>query len=150
MEELKNFFTEEIAESFINGTATEEVKVLLISIYKKVFRKDVSNGCNQCTTDAFFELYNLYKSNEELFVKRFTCLYALKAGAVLMIFGDTDTICTKDNVTDELAELHLSANPECISQFERYPDNYQEIIAEKAVATVEETQPEPKAKKASK
>lgn len=138
MEALENFFTEEIATSVIEGSASEEIKSIIESVYKKVFRKNVAYSCKQCFTDAFFEAYNLWKTNNELFNKLFICEYALKYGVVLSIFGDTETMAVRTNLTNELAEFHLRSNPNCIIEFESYPSDYLDRLEVEPVEPVQE------------
>lgn len=136
MEKLENLFMPEINESIINNSVSEDIKTIIKSVYKAVFRKEVNETCVNCFTDAYFELYHLYKSNTEKFNNLFYCNYTLESGAVLMIFSDASTIATKDNLTDDLAELHLHENPNCINQFSSYPEDWKERV-EKRFAIVE-------------
>jgi hypothetical protein len=126
MTEFNKFFTDEIAKSVIEETATEEVKEIIVGIYKKVFRKDLLISCKQCFADGFFELYNFWKSNEALFLELFDCEYSLRAGVLLQLFGDTSDMATKDNITNALAEKHLKENPACIQWFEKAPEDWYE------------------------
>ena len=129
MENFKKFFTEKLAEKIILATVSDEVKYLIRSIYKKVFRKEINETCNSCFTDAFFELYNLYKADKEKFSELFECEYEMRYGAMLSEFSNTETICTRNNVTNKLAEHHLRINPACIDQFEVFPEDWMERIA---------------------
>lgn len=50
-----------------------------------------------------------------------TSKYALKAGVLLQAFSDVSKTCTNANITDELAEWHLSHNPGCVIYFAVMP-----------------------------
>lgn len=47
-------------------------------------------------------------------------LYELKAGAILYD-NDSTKVCTKHNLSNELAEYHINKNPEIIVKFSKYP-----------------------------
>ena len=128
MKNLENFFTPEIIESVINNSVSEDIKLIIKSVYKAVLRKEINETCSNCFTDAFFELYNLYQRDVQKFNALFESEYSLEYGAVLSLFSDVSTIATKDNITNELAELHLHANPNCISQFSAYPEDWEERV----------------------
>jgi len=47
--------------------------------------------------------------------------YLLKPGVLLQAFGDASKTCTNANLTDELAQWHLSQCPEKAKYFARIP-----------------------------
>ncbi|MFZ4412448.1 MAG: hypothetical protein ACOYOV_05130 [Bacteroidales bacterium] len=128
MESLDSIFREKIAESIINNTISEEIKQIIKAIYKKVFRKEINETCSSCFADAYFELYNLMKSDNQKLIALINCEYELRYGAVLCLFSDTSSLATRNNLTNELAELHLKENPNCIDQFEVFPEDWKERI----------------------
>lgn len=128
MNNFNLFFTEEISNTIVNQTVSEEIKEVVKSIYRKVFRKEMNASCSNCFTDAYFELYNLWKSDIAKFTALFTCEYQLKFGEVLSEFGSSENIATRVNMTNELALMYLSINKGNARLFEVLPDNWEDQL----------------------
>lgn len=96
------------------------------ALYKLGFREDLNKSCSECWFDAYVLLM---KSDEEAFIRKEESLFELRAGALLLDRkgGDSQKMCTRVNLTDELALYHLKANPLYIEYFSRYPTNWKEL-----------------------
>ena len=128
MNNFNLFFTEEVSDSIIKQTVSEEIKEVVKSIYRKVFRKEMNATCSNCFTDAYFELYNLWKSDIKKFTALFNCEYQLKFGEVLSEFGSPDNIATSVNMTNELAVHYLSVNKGNARLFEVLPEDWEQQV----------------------
>ena len=128
MNNFNLFFTEEISNTIVNQTVSEEIKEVVKSIYRKVFRKEMNASCSNCFTDAYFELYNLWKSDIAKFTALFTCEYQLKFGEVLSEFGSSDNIATRVNMTNDLAIMYLSINKWNARLFEDLPEDWEQQV----------------------
>lgn len=99
------------------------------SIYVAVTHRKLNKGCNDCWLDAFILLT---KTNIEKLKSMGTRQFELKTGALLVDVecGDNSKLASHHNLTDELALYHLATNPKCISKFAKYPENYEQLVAE--------------------
>lgn len=96
------------------------------ALYEGVMRKPLS-GCINCKADAFIELMAIKpKERKSVMESKFK----LKAGVLLYDFNDSSNNATNANLTDELALKHLSKDKNKIKFFEKYPENWQELIEE--------------------
>lgn len=93
---------------------SEERNSKIRAVYKTLTGESVSS-CRTCLLEA---LLIINKRNE-----MGPCKYLLKEGARLVAFGDYSKNCTNRNITNELAEWHLSHNPTCARLFARMPES---------------------------
>lgn len=64
-------------------------------------------------------------------MSKIECDFELLAGAVLKdVNGNMDFLCSNANITNDLALYHLKSNPNCIDQFQKLPDDLEEILEE--------------------
>lgn len=122
------FFCHDLGNRALNHQLTDAEKEKISETYRKVYRLNMKQGCNNCFSDSFFELFNLYKSNRSGFYDRFNCEYALKAGAVMTMNSDMDLTVTNHNLTNALAEAHLRENRAKIRFFQRLPEDWESRI----------------------
>lgn len=123
------FFCHDIGNRALNHQLTDDEKAKIAETYRKVYRMEMKRGCNNCFSDAFFELYNLYTRDKTGFYDRFNCEYALKAGAVMTMIDNMDLTVTNHNLTNSLAEAHLRQNRAKVRYFQRLPDDWEQRIA---------------------
>lgn len=93
------------------------------------FGKKPNRNCSDCWFEAYIELTRtpMEKINER------SAEFDLRAGAILfdVVAGDRSKMCTRRNLTTELALYHLRTNPDCIRLFSKYPADWQQrAIAE--------------------
>jgi hypothetical protein len=88
----------------------------IVSLSKYFLNKTVGvGGCSNCVFDAYFELINL----KEIIMET---NYRLRAGVILRdVNGDSSKMMSNANLTDELAQYHLTSNPKCAKFFEKIP-----------------------------
>lgn len=72
-------------------------------------------GCSSCAMDAYLELMRIKNTSME--EKK----YELRAGA-LLYDRETDSHFSNFNITDEVAERLLKANPKLAAQFRKLPE----------------------------
>ena len=98
-------------------------------LYRKVSGASMNKNCQECWVDAYAVVIKSDPAEAEKRAKR---KFDLKAGALLIDrkTGDNSKMCSMHNITDELALYHLRINPGCIRFFSRYPENWQELVAE--------------------
>lgn len=118
------FFSQNFAEKVTKIELSEEERQSIKDIYKRVKRIELTETCHNCFTDAYFDLFNKYRSNKNNFIALYESEYRMPAGAVLSDFGDTTTITTAANVTNELAEYHLKKDSANIKHFNVYPQDW--------------------------
>ena len=129
------FFSQDFAEKVVNNSITESQKGQIKEIYAKVKRLEMAETCHNCFSDAYFLLFNLYKSDKKRFNALYSCEYRMPAGAVISIFGETDTIMTAANITNELAEYHLRRNNDVLKDFSLFPQDAKENIPRVRIET---------------
>ena len=129
--ELNKFFDSVFAGKVMNNTVTDSEKEEIKAIYLKVKRVELQITCNNCFSDAYFLLYNLFKSNRKHFIALYNSEYRLKNGAVLQEFGNVDNFMTSLNTTNELSEYYLKKDQSLIEKFSVYPSDWQQRIAPK-------------------
>lgn len=81
---------------------------------KKYLNKIKSCSCPDWYMDTIFELINLKK-------RLMKSKYLLQQGGVLHVFSRMDLLTTNQNITDDLAELHLGLDDRKLAVFEKYP-----------------------------
>ena len=84
-------------------------------------------GCNNCYSDALFELLTL---NIERAMQKEECKFKLRGGKLLLdaVNGDVSKAMTQANISDELALYHLKTNPYCEEYFEELPADWKEQV----------------------
>ena len=95
------------------------------ALYRHFFHADLNKKCPDCWMDAFIALI---KTNIDKLMEQSKAQFKLKAGALLrdIINPNDDTkLCSRANLTDELAFYHLMSNPACIRKFEVYPADWE-------------------------
>ena len=103
-------------------------RVLLESLNFRLFNKAITlTGCSDCYRDAYVIIYNRLKSEKKMPV---VANYILKNGALLHVFGSSAYY--SHQVSDEVAEKFLKEDPELISQFAKYPEDWKKRIEKKA------------------
>ena len=106
-----------------SGELSSSDKSFIESNYERILSKRFSRqGCGQCYKDAFVEIYIHIKKNGIKTMGKFI----LKREVVLHIAGDSN-VYTRANITDEVAVKYLRKYPQAISQFEVYPDDWENI-----------------------
>jgi hypothetical protein len=101
------------SRDYANGNQTTERKQKIAIVYKKVTGENLNIGCGTCYIEALFLI--------KKFMEKTPCKYQLKPGALLRAFGDESKTCTNKNLTDELAEWHLTNNPGTAKYFAKIP-----------------------------
>lgn len=129
--DFNNFFSIEFADMVAKDKLSDIEKIEIKAIYKRVKRMELVETCHNCFTDSFFLLLNQYRSDKKKFIALYNNEYKMAGGAVISEFGNTSTICTAVNVTNELAEYHLKKDAENIKYFNAYPENWKERISPK-------------------
>jgi len=127
--EINRFFDGEFAERVTNNTISDGEKEEIKAIYLKVKRVELEITCKNCFADAYFLLYNLYRSNKKHFIALLNSEYRLKNGAVLQEFGNIDTVMTSLNSTNELSEYYLKKDASLIRHFSIFPADWEARIA---------------------
>lgn len=98
------------------------------ALYEKYFKAKLNKNCPDCWYDAFLALM---RGDLAQMKKRAERSFELRAGALLVApNGDATKLCNKNTLTDELALYHLSTHPACIELFDRYPRNWETLVAE--------------------
>lgn len=87
------------ARDYINGNQTQERRRIIRAAYYQLTGINLRVSCGTCYIEAIFTI--LKKMEQK------PCKYRLKKGALLQAFGNSDLLCTNDNLTDEKAEWHL-------------------------------------------
>jgi len=125
---FSDFFTDEIARKAINKELEQDEKDAIERLYAKVFHNSMTKTCSNCLSDAFFELYNIWKRDQKHFLDLYNCEYRLRGGVLLEIFSKSALFATNKNLTNQLAEMHLKAFPGKSSLFSQLPPDWQERI----------------------
>ena len=121
-------FTDDIARRAINKQLEPDETEAIIRLYSAVFHSPMPKTCSNCVSDAFFELYNIWKRDPQHFDDLYNCEYRLRGGVLLQAFGDKSKMATNKTLTNELAEYHLRTNPACSKLFERMPPDWTDRI----------------------
>lgn len=96
-------------------------------LYVRATGLKLNKSCSDCWMDAYIVLMT---------IKQITTMqeknFELKAGALLIdvVNHDNAKLCTRHNLTDELALYHLKTNPACRKKFSKLPDNIEELLAD--------------------
>jgi hypothetical protein len=101
------------SRDYVNGNQTKERKQKIAAAYLSLLGERLRIGCSTCYIEAIFKI--------KKYMEKKPCSYRLKPGALLTAFGDESKTCTNANLTDELAEYHLSTNPGCAKLFSVIP-----------------------------
>ncbi len=115
-------FVDDIARRAIQKQLDPDETDAIVRLYNAVMHSPMPKTCSNCVSDAYFELYNLWKRDQQHFEDLYNCQYRLRGGVLLQAFGDKSKNCTNKNLTNELAEYHLRFNPGCRKLFERIPE----------------------------
>jgi len=129
--ELSRFgtlFTDDIARRAIAKQLDQDEVDAVIRLYNAVMHSPMPKTCSNCVSDAFFELYNIWKRDPLHFEALYNCEYRLRAGVLLQEFGDKTKTATNKSLTNELAEYHLRTNPQCARLFERMPPDWSDRL----------------------
>lgn len=102
-----------------DSTLMREVRYLT-----KVYLHRALTGCSSCAMDAYIELIHIKPTDYDMEEK----LYEMKAGA-LLYDRSTDEHYSNFNITDEVAERLLKAQPLHIAKFRKFPEDWEERIA---------------------
>lgn len=129
--ELNKFFDSVFAERVMTDTITDSEKETIKEIYLRVKRVELQITCKNCFSDAYFLLFNLFKSNRKHFTALYNSEYRLKNGAILQEFGNVDNFMTSLNTTNELSEYYLRKDQAAIEKFSVYPSDWLQRIAPK-------------------
>jgi hypothetical protein len=99
---------------------TSERKQKIRQAYKELTGKDINGRCSTCYIEALLKILKLTPQiPKEMAAKN----YELKKGVqVLQCFGHPEKSCTRDTMTDELAEWHLAQHPGKAIFFARMPE----------------------------
>lgn len=108
---------------------SDEVK-LLKSVYYKAFGKRLEITCGKCIQKAYYEIKEL-NENKPILKQKTMGKFQLKKDKMIVLHG-LSTGVTSGNLTDEKAIEILKKHPGHIKSFEKYPANWQEIVAGKA------------------
>ena len=125
---FSTIFTDDIATRAINKQLAADETDAIVRLYVAVLHSPMPRTCSNCVSDAFFELYNIWKHNPQHFADLYNCEYRLRGGVLLQTFGDKSKIATNKTLTNELAEYHIRTNPACAKLFERMPPDWQDRI----------------------
>ena len=96
-------------------------------LYVRATGLKLNKSCSDCWMDAYIVLMT---------IKQITTMqeknFELKAVALLIdvVNHDNAKLCTRHNLTDELALYHLKTNPACRKKFSKLPDNIEELLAD--------------------
>jgi hypothetical protein len=129
--ELSRFgtlFTDDIAKRAINKQLDTDETEAVVRLYNSVMHSPMPKTCSNCVSDAFFELYNIWKRDPQHFDDLYNCEYRLRGGVLLQAFGDKSKMATNKTLTNELSEYHLRTNPACSKLFERMPPDWTDRI----------------------
>lgn len=107
-------------EKSLNSLEKSEIESLYDEVLGKKFRR---TSCTDCYRDAVIEMYLYLRKNGKMKEK---CKYVLKNGALLQIGFGSQKMYTNKNLTDDVAEEYLRANPSHIDLFAAVPDNWKE------------------------
>lgn len=106
---------------FKNKKASVQQSKQVADIYRGFFRKEITAcGCKSAYEDGIQEMISYMLRSDHLF--------ELKPGAVLLYPANDVNDCNRHRLTDEKAIFHLRMYPEKISLFNRYPDNWKELV----------------------
>lgn len=107
---------------------SSEFKVNTETLYRMATGSALNKNCTECWVDAYAILATMDESKFEALSSR---KFDLRAGALLIdsVNADNSKMCTRNNLTDELALYHLKTNPNCIKMFSKYPENWQELAS---------------------
>lgn len=109
----------------------------LEALYERATGLKLNKSCSDCWMDAYIVLMT---------IKQITTMqeknFELKAGALLIdvVSHDNAKLCSRHNLTDELALYHLKTNPACRKKFSKVPENLDELLAAMDTAS-DETDP---------
>lgn len=128
------------------STTSSEFVAETEALYKMAYKASINKSCNDCWVDAYVLLM---KADPAAFDALVTRQFDLRAGALLLdiVGGDNAKMCTRKNLTDELAIYHLRNNPGYIKFFSRYPDNWKELVTKAKKAEAAKKAAEAKKKK---
>lgn len=94
-------------------TRTRERKDKIRTAYRILTGENLVTNCSSCLIETLFKIKKIMEKQP--------CKYLLKPGALLQAFSDTSKTCTNANLTDELAEWHLTHNPGTACLFSKIP-----------------------------
>lgn len=101
----------------------------VIKYYRKHVNPDICSGCGGSRIQEY------YLTIKSMFMKgviESNFKFAEQGAVFPMEFG-SDVLLSNANLTDELAIEWLKKNPNRIVHFDRYPENWRELIGNKGV-----------------
>lgn len=120
---------------------TREEAARIKAAFRVVFKREVRETCGNCIGDALVQLRALYKQDKEQMKKQCECRYALKAGVLIRLnYGDAE-FYSNANLTDEVAEAYIAADPSRRAQFQKLPEDAERKPAEAVSAAEAKEQP---------
>ena len=122
---FNDFFTPEMARKALAKALGQEEKDAIERLYLKVLHVSMSKTCSNCLSDAFFELYAIWKKDSSHFIDLYNCEYRLKGGVLLEIFSKASYFATNKNLTNKLAEIHLKQNRKKAVYFSVLPPDWE-------------------------
>ena len=110
------------------STTSSEFVAETEALYKMAYKSSINKSCNDCWVDAYVLLMKADPATFDALASR---RFELRAGALLLdlVGGDNAKMCTRKNLTDELAIYHLRTNPGCARLFTKLPDNWKELVS---------------------
>ena len=100
------------------------IRTEICELYEYFFNKQVT-GCNNCICDAYIQLVTL--PNDRI-MEKIQLKYRLFAGVLLQ---HNDIFVSNANLTNENAAFFLKKDPSNIYKFQKYPENWAEIVPKK-------------------
>ena len=102
-------------------------------VYFSIFNEKLVLSCNNCIDDALWRIKHFLKHNKNKKTKIMEeQLFKLKEGLVLYVRTWHKHI-TNSNLTNQVAIDLLKLNNRNINNFEKYPDNWKELLSDAAV-----------------
>lgn len=105
-------------------------------LYTEVLgKKFVKTSCSDCYHDAVIEMFLYLRKHGKMKDK---CSYVLKNGALLQMKFGSGEMYTNANLTDEVAERYLAANPSGRVLFASMPEDWADRVSSRSDGTAEE------------
>lgn len=127
IDEIKSFITSISLSKVIQEKLSESEKKTLEQCYHSIGKRFKKSNCNDCYERAFLELEKLVKSNNISIMN--DCQFKLRDGIKIQNHK-LNIIYNNNNLDDEGALMILSVSPKSISQFVKYPDNWEKLVDE--------------------
>lgn len=120
-------FTDATATRAMQSCLTDSERGIIEETYLNLFHVPMARTCSNCLSDAFFEMFNVWKDKKRFFAQ-LNCEYRLRAGVLLQVFSRSEYDCTNKNLTNALAERHLKEFPEKSKLFSLLPPDWEQRI----------------------